>query len=52
MIDEKVTTHLQLIKDKDLRLIGLNFEQFLEQGTDYISNITLKFASLPNMEGE
>ena len=52
MIDKKVTTQLQLIKEKDLRLTGLNFEQFLEDGTDYISNITMKFASLPNIKDE
>lgn len=52
MINEKVTTKLQFIKEKDLRLVAMYFEQFLEDGTDYISNITMKFASLPNIKDE
>lgn len=52
MIDEKVTNRLHLIEDKDLRLVGVSFEQFLENGTDYISNITMKFALPPNIKDE
>ena len=52
MIEDKILSKLKLIKDNNLRLVRISHESFLKDGTDYISRITMRFASIPNIEGE